>query len=150
MRMTAWCFGSYVGLLAMALGCASEDAEGSRSDALTRGDASSVEALSWTEIYERVLVPNDCIGCHGKAAALDLSLEHGYENVLGVVAKGEKCAPTGMQRVDPGHPETSILLDKLTDAPICGAPMPIGPGAGKVSAEHIELVRAWIAQGAQP
>jgi hypothetical protein len=65
------------------------------------------------------------------------------------VSKGMKCAPTGMLRVDPGHPENSILLDKLMDTPLCGARMPMGKDAVMVSAEHLELVRAWIAQGAK-
>ncbi|HEX2679170.1 MAG TPA: hypothetical protein VHM19_21115 [Polyangiales bacterium] len=121
---------------------------GQHDNALTQDDAGPA-AISWAEIYDRVIVPNDCVKCHGKAAQLDLSLDAGRANLLSVVAKGMKCAPTGMLRVDPGHPDTSLLLDKLMDMPICGARMPAGQQAVAVSSEQLELVRNWIAQGAK-
>jgi mono/diheme cytochrome c family protein len=147
MQKSFWVFAWSAWIVMTAVGCASD--EGQRSNA-TQDDASAAALpISWAEVYDRVIVPNGCVKCHGKAAELDLSLDNGRADLLAVAAKGMKCAPTGMLRVDPSHPETSLLLDKLMDMPLCGTRMPVGQQAVAVSSEQLELVRAWIAQGAK-
>ncbi len=150
MQRRLWWLGVSGSIALAAHGCASDATQS--LDGAQRGMQSDAavqeQAISWIEIYDQVLVPNECVKCHGKAAELDLSLEHGHENLVGVAAKGGKCASTAMQRVVPGDPGASLLLDKLMDMPLCGARMPVSPRA-LVTQQQLELVRAWIAQGAK-
>jgi hypothetical protein len=146
MQKSSWVFAWSAWIAMSAVGCASD--EGQLSNATQEDAGVAAQAISWAEVYDRVILPNGCVKCHGKAAELDLSLDNGRAELLTVAAKGMKCAPTGMLRVDPSHPETSLLLDKLMDVPLCGMRMPMGQQAVAVSTEQLELVRAWIAQGA--
>ena len=51
-------------------------------------------------------------------------------------------------RVDAGHPENSFLLVKLEGPPLGqGSLMPLGKPM--LTPDQIDLVRAWIEQGAQ-
>lgn len=93
----------------------------------------------------------DCtgMGCHGGMNAqegLDLREGVGYANLLGVAA--EQCDDR-LLRVEPGQPDASYLLDKLLGVDMCmGTRMPKGSMA--YSAEQLELITAWICQGAPP
>lgn len=83
--------------------------------------------------------------CHGPsepAAALDL-VTLGVEDRL-VGRPAQSCAGT---LADPERPEDSVLYVKLTDAPSCGARMPLG--GEPFSAEEIACVAAWI-EGLSP
>ena len=93
---------------------------------------------------------NGCPGCHsmmGRAAELDLSSASvAHTNLVG--AGSSQCGP-GRARVVAGSPETSYLINKLTDVDMCaGLPMP--RGRDPLTAAQIELIRAWIAGGAAP
>lgn len=49
--------------------------------------------------------------------------------------------------VDPGHPESSYMLHKLTNTNLCaGEPMP--KGAPPLPPDQIQLISDWICQGA--
>jgi hypothetical protein len=52
----------------------------------------------------------------------------------------------GMPYIVPGDPESSLFYVKLTGDPGCGERMPLGGGA--LPADQIEMVRSWIAAGA--
>ncbi len=50
-------------------------------------------------------------------------------------------------RVDPGHPESSYLVNKLTGVDICaGTQMPAR--GTSLSSAQLDLIRGWICQGA--
>lgn len=73
----------------------------------------------------------------------------GYGALVNAPATGPLCAPTGLKRVDPGQPDSSLMYLKITNPP-CGHKMPIlyGDVSGSLDASAIEQVRQWIAAGA--
>jgi hypothetical protein len=109
-------------------------------------------APTYHAIYQEVLGPTCGVEfCHGGTADyLQLWTEaEGYQSLVAAPAQGPACAPTGLQRVDPGHPETSLVYLKLTSSPPCGSRMPLEYGcAGGLDAREVEQIRGWIACGA--
>ena len=108
-----------------------------------------------TDVYERVIRAR-CGQCHSDEPSFGgLAMFPGattaYNHLVGVPSGSEAgylCRSSGLLRVQPGAPEQSLLYLKLTTPP-CGSKMP--PAAfGQVSAEQVEMVRQWIAQGAAP
>jgi polyvinyl alcohol dehydrogenase (cytochrome) len=123
---------------------------GVEGDAGDAGDAGLAYG-SFASVYQKVIRRQQCatIFCHGGAAGslLMSNPSLAYTNMVGVVATGPACAASGMKRVDPGHPESSLLLDKIANVPpACGAEMP--PDSNTMEAALIEEVRAWILAGA--
>jgi hypothetical protein len=92
----------------------------------------------------------DCggMGCHGGVLpqdGLDLESGAGYAGLVGVAS--EQCGDRLL--VEPGQPDTSYLLDKMLGVDMCmGTRMP--KGAMPYSAAQIDLITAWICQGAPP
>ena len=84
--------------------------------------------------------------CHGgRAGGLDLTAGREYTSLVGVAAM--ECAD-GRRYVEPGHPESSYIVDKLRGS-ICrcsGERMPLG-GPYFTDGE-IALFMDWIAEGA--
>ncbi|HET7539982.1 MAG TPA: hypothetical protein VFK05_08920 [Polyangiaceae bacterium] len=83
---------------------------------------------------------SDCSGeiCHSFAAG-------GIATQIGV-PDGECCNQIAV--IDPGRPESSSLLDKLSGRDLCGGvQMPIGRPA--FSANDLQVLADWICQGAQ-
>jgi hypothetical protein len=78
------------------------------------------------------------------------SQSQAYSNLVNVVASGGACGGSGIKRVDPSRPDSSLLLDKISHVtPACGAVMPPGADASvTVPQAQIDQVRAWIASGA--
>jgi hypothetical protein len=119
------------------------------------GAAASGNLSFAKDVYERVIRAR-CAQCHSDAPSFGgLAMFPGaitaYTNLVGMPSGGEatyKCRDCGLLRVQPGAPERSLLYLKLT-LPPCGSKMP--PAAfGQVTAEQVEMVRLWIAQGAAP
>lgn len=85
-------------------------------------------------------------GCHRGANAphgLDLSAGNAYGNLVNVESRG---VPE-LLRVEPGNPGGSYLVMKVEGAPgIVGARMPLG--RPRLSDTQIQLIRAWIEEGA--
>jgi hypothetical protein len=54
----------------------------------------------------------------------------------------------GKTLVVAGHPEMSLLFLKLSPNPPCGSRMPLG-GTAFTDAQ-LEMIRSWIAAGANP
>lgn len=107
--------------------------EGSRTEA-TLAEVSEVFAVSCTTS-----------GCHsGGDPAADLSLEGDFAGRIVGVASEQR---PDLKLVDPGNPNKSYLLIKVRgDDEIISQRMP--PGA-PLSAEQVEIIRAWIASGAK-
>lgn len=128
------------------------------TDALDADVPDAAPAGTFTEIYERFFpadTPAKCDFCHSQPASnisnghlhLGLAGERAvaYAALVGQTSTSEKCM--GKALVVPGHPEESLLFTKFSDAPPCGGRMPLG--ADKLTAFELELVRSWIAAGAQ-
>lgn len=113
------------------------------------GDAG---AATFTAVYDQVLFGGGCASafCHGASAGnLPMGTRaQAYQSLVGVTAAGDACGRTGLKRVDPGNPDASLLINKISVAvPGCGTVMP--PGAGvSVPPDQIALIRSWIAAGA--
>ncbi len=85
--------------------------------------------------------PGGCLSCHGTSQASGLALGS-YDGLRrgGIT--------TGTRIVVPGNPCESLLVQKLGLAPPFGARMPYN-GPPFFSAEELQLVRDWIAEGAR-
>ncbi|HMJ15878.1 MAG TPA: PQQ-binding-like beta-propeller repeat protein [Polyangiaceae bacterium] len=107
---------------------------------------------TFSAVYDQVLFGAGCASafCHG-ASAGNLAMgtrAQAYHNLVNVNAAGDACASSGRKRVEPGNPDASLLVHKISNAtPECGTVMPPGPGVTLTQAQ-IDLVRAWIAAGA--
>jgi len=99
----------------------------------------------WNEILLHTCATEFCHA--GSADYLHLYSEAtGYPALVGAPAQGPLCARTGLLRVDPFHPETSLMYLKITTPP-CGAKMPLSYGC-YLDAMQIEQIREGIAGGA--
>ena len=125
------------------------DGAGSPGPEGATGEA-SIDAAgpSFAVVYQTVFQPSCITGCHTATTPmgnLDLSTRAGaYASLVGVLASGPACAFTAEKRVAVGNPAMSLLYTKMVDLEDCGGPMPplpLDPGS-------VELVRAWIANGA--
>jgi len=114
-------------------------------------------APTMTAIYDEVLSLHCAVRfCHlGGTGTTPImsSKDHTYEQLISVPASGAKCGDAGLAgllRVEPGHPETSLLYLKVENPPpagLCGDPMPSGNSL-PLEALDIEQIRQWIVLGA--
>jgi hypothetical protein len=106
-------------------------------------------APTYAAVWNEVLHFNCAVEfCHGGGTAdyLELTSESvGYSSLVDAMASGPMCAEAGLKRVDPFHPETSLVYLKITSPP-CGSRMP--QGLAPLGAADIDQVRRWIACGA--
>lgn len=105
--------------------------------------------VTFLRVYEEVLVPNGCTNgyCHGgNAGSLQLgNPEVAYWNLVGMPPAGAGCSAPA--RVSPGSLEGSLLWSKVAPGlAVCGSKMP--PNRGALPSASLELLRAWILQGA--
>jgi len=110
------------------------------------GESGDVTDTSeFTRIQETVFTPL-CIQCHqGAGAPLGLRLDAGnsFAMLVGVASVEEP----SLLRVEPGLPDTSYLVQKVQGTATVGGRMPLGGPALEQSS--IDLIRSWIAGGAQ-
>lgn len=101
---------------------------------------------SFVSIQANVFTPI-CTACHaGAAAPMGLRLDAGSSYALLVgVASGEV---PGLQRIAPGDPANSYLVQKLEGRAAVGARMPFG--GPYLDDTTIAVIRQWIAAGAPP
>ena len=104
-------------------------------------------AVSYVADIEPMFVA-DCtsMGCHGfpmPQDGLDLRAGAGYGDLVGVPA--DQCSERLL--VEPGQPDNSYLMHKMIGSDMCmGNRMPKGDDA--YTPEQLELISAWICQGA--
>ena len=84
---------------------------------------------SFTRVWSEILSPKGCAGayCHGGGQGnLKFSSKaDAYKALVGVMAAGGPCGSSGKQRIKPGDPAGSLLLEKMEQTkPSCGDPMP--------------------------
>ena len=119
---------------------------------------------SFTRVWSEILSPKGCAGayCHGGGQGnLKFSSKaDAYKALVGVMAAGGPCGSSGKQRIKPGDPAGSLLLEKMEQTkPSCGDPMPIGtkvePSCVSMSLPvcntqaELTLIKQWIMAGAK-
>lgn len=129
-----------LGVLTMLLACVTA------SDSGDTGDSAASFAPTLTNVQAEVFDKSCAFStCHGEGGGSgDLSLLPGVSrvNLVNVPSDGD---PT-QTRVIPADPDNSYLIKKMEGASgIVDDPMPQVP----LDAERIQLVREWIAEGAQ-
>ena len=137
-------------LLATLLGACAGNGQGLDANGNPIGSGGTPpEALSadFKSIQDNVFTPI-CVHCHSGAAApqgLQLDEAHSYALLVGVASAEQP----GLERVNAGDPNSSYLIMKLAGAPgIVGAQMPFG--GPYLPESTINVIRQWIADGAQP
>jgi len=86
-----------------------------------------------------------CTGCHaGASAPVGLRLDAG--NSYASLVNFASVEVPNLQRVNPGNPDTSYLVQKIQGIASVGGRMPLGGPA--LTQAQIDLVRGWIAAGA--
>jgi hypothetical protein len=121
-------------------------------DPCSVGDGAPTYAPTYTAVYCEILSQSCAVVfCHSSDVDYLVinNKDQGYGALVNAPALGPNCAPTGLKRVDPGHPETSLLFLKVTSPP-CGARMPrtYGDASGMLDPPQIEQIRQWIEAGA--
>lgn len=100
---------------------------------------------TFSSIQSHVLTPI-CTTCHsGGSAPLGLRLDEASSYALLVNAASVEVPE--LQRVQPGSPDASYLVQKLEGTAAVGGRMPLGQPA--LPADSIAVIRQWIADGAQ-
>jgi len=101
-----------------------------------------------TNVQASIFTPSCALsGCHLGSSAqqgLDLSAGQAFDNLVGVASRERP----NLMRVDPGDPEASYIVHKIEGrADIAGQRMPLN--MAMLSPDQIQLIRDWIADGAQ-
>lgn len=133
--------------LALALAaCGGGSGEGLDANGRPLSEGGGIGPLrpTFASIQANVLTPM-CVGCHaGAAAPAGLRLDEGSSYALLV---GVASAEVGsLQRVAPGNPGGSYLIQKLEGSAAVGARMPLG--GPYLDPATIAIIRQWIANGA--
>ena len=135
--------------LAAAAGCGSDSGSADAVDA-------AVPAAKFSEIYPLLFPPDTkakCNFCHSMPASnisnghLHMGMDRAaaYGALVGQTSTSPKCG--GKALVVAHHPDKSLLFEKVSANPSCGSRMPLGAAA--LSVEQLEMIRSWIADGAQ-
>jgi hypothetical protein len=132
-------------LAVLAVSCGSGGGSGS-GPGNPGGGGGSVLQANFDSIQQNVFDAR-CIVCHiGASAPLGLRLDDA--NSYGLLVGVASVQAPALQRVDPGDPDSSYLIQKLEGTASAGARMPLG--ATPLSQADIAVIRQWITDGAQP
>lgn len=98
-------------------------------------------------IFDKSCANTACHAAPTNVANLNLTYGESYENLVGRLPQNPAAAAAGLKLVDPGNPENSFLLTKLSGIrdPSYGAQMPV---VGELHTAKIDAIRTWIAAGA--
>lgn len=120
---------------------------GCAGDGPASTDSGSSFSVVQREVFQRSCLDAGCHNSTDRAENLNLEAGFSYANLIDVAANNVAARAAGWLRVVPNDPEASLLLLKLLNPPSqFGTRMPQGKPA--LSGAEIELVRAWIAEGA--
>lgn len=138
-----------------AVGCEPAANSSGALPAQNAGAAAAAPAAHFSDIYTMLFprVTNaHCDMCHGLPGfdqsngnlSTGMDKASTYQALVGKPSASSKCA--GRVQVVPGHPEQSLLLQKVMPNPPCGLRMP--NGGAPLSDAQVEMIRSWIAAGA--
>lgn len=136
-------------LVALA-GCIEGNGEGLDANGRPLGSGGGGPLVAtWRSIQDNVFTPT-CTVCHiGSSAPQGLKLDeaNSYNLLVGVASTEQP----GILRVAPGDPDNSYIIIKLegTDPRLVLARMPAN-GPPFLDQATIDVIRQWIADGAQP
>lgn len=143
LRLSPSC--SLISLAFLAVSCGGGDDGAPACVTLPDMCISSIDP-TWTEIYSKILAPScgatgtgtTCHGAEGKQAGLGIyDLNMTYDGLLGVGG--------AHPRVEPGSPECSLLMERLTsDDPNFRMPK----NGAKLDEGRLCAVQTWIKNGA--
>lgn len=134
------------GIAALALAGCAGNGEGLDAGGRPVGEGGGGGPLvaTFESIQAQVFTPL-CTGCHAGATApqgLRLDAASSYDLLVGVASNE---APS-VQRVQPGDPDRSYLVQKLEGSAAVGARMPLG--GPYLDQATIDVIRQWITDGA--
>ena len=105
-------------------------------------------AVTLTEIQQQVFTPM-CAGCHSGPTSNNLpggmNLSSAADSFAALV--GVQSLQVAFNRVEPGDPDNSYLIDKLEGTQAVGSQMP--QGGPFLDQETIDMIRQWISDGAE-
>lgn len=114
------------------------------------GQADAGLSATLDNIQEHVF-DKACVQCHNEqtsSGGLDLSsAQVSYDNLIDVSAKNSVAGENGWLLVKAGEPDLSFLVRKLSPGLGEGAAMPLG--TQELTEFYVDLIRNWIASGAQ-
>lgn len=119
------------------------------------GGVTDTNDPTWSAVYAEVIMRKGCNSgaqCHGGSGGMLMMADSdgAYAALVDVAAMGilpgqPNCADSGLKRVVPFDPDSSLLVQKLEQTQTCGLGMP--PGV-TLPPEKTQQVRMWIANGA--
>jgi Ca2+-binding RTX toxin-like protein len=118
--------------------------------AITNANFTVVDPVATGVDYATEIQPifnSRCISCHSGVSApqgLRLDANNSYANLVGVASN----EVPSLQRVEPGDPDNSYLVQKVEGTADVGGQMPLG--GPPLSAATIAVIRQWISEGANP
>ena len=125
------------------------------ADTVVAEDMGGLEPISFSQVFNEILVPKGCTGgyCHaGHAGGLLMdNLETAYENLVNKETSTETPCEATM-RVVPGDPDASMFWVRVRpEADDCLTPEqkmpPFGDG---LTDDELKLIHDWILTGANP
>jgi hypothetical protein len=121
------------------------DGKGGPASCAVTVTATASATVSFMTDVEPLLV-KACAGCHTSANPQTFALDTGkaYASLVNVPALHPACA--GLLRVKPGDPDHSELTGSMTASTCLPDEMP--KGGPYLGTDQVDLVRAWISQGA--
>ena len=136
-----------IGALALSIalvGCASSPGE------------TAAPQPGFAKINSEIFEPNCTFACHSggafAAGGLDMKADP-YRTLVDVRPVASVCKADPMVRVAPGDPDKSLVYVKVVakvegkPAP-CGDGMPAGVDRAALTADEVDVIRAWIEDGA--
>ncbi len=100
-----------------------------------------------TDVQTQIFTPSCALsGCHtgaSPAQGMDLSDGQAFSNIVGVPSAQN----ASLDRIEPGDPDNSYLVQKVEGTASGGGRMPLGQPP--LSNDLIQLLRSWVADGAQ-
>ena len=136
--------GTIVLLALLAGGCTAGNGEGLDISGRPLEEGGDVPLAATLSSLQANVFDPFCIVCHsGAAAPLGLRLEEGasFINLVGAPSR-----QSGLQRVRPGAPDASYLIQKLEGSAGTGEQMPLG--GPPLPQATVDFVRQWILDGA--
>ncbi len=130
------------GMAAMLIAC---------SHATDPANPSSNVQPTYSSIRDNVFhvscATSSCHSVESMRGGMVLEGDTAYANLVGVLAVNDLAAQRGILRVNPGKPDSSFLIMKLTGPPP-GEGLQMPDGNNPLDAKTIDAIRQWIAKGA--
>lgn len=98
-----------------------------------------------SDVFNKTCLDSGCHSATDAEGGLVLEAGRSHAAMVAVTSQTNRC--NSLNIVEPGEPNQSVLLLKLTGTE-CGTRMPQGRAA--LPANVVDAVRTWIADGAQP